>query len=115
MKLTVLGWLKDCLVPFIGRIIEIIFRIILFLLPMGVFLIMLQSRQKASSTSNLSVFTTDDSRWQHIFPGFILVSCDSKSLKKSYNNIKSKFQSWVANNKYLLAFLFMSAVVTLPY
>lgn len=113
MKLTVINWLKDASVTFVGRSIEIIFRIILFLLPLGVYLYIIQSREKASTIRNISVYTNDESRWQHIFPGFILVDVNHGSFKRGYNKIKMNIQNWIATNKYLIAILFMALVVFL--
>jgi hypothetical protein len=113
MKLTVLTWLTDELVPFIGRLIELTFRIILFLLPLGIYLYLIQSRSKASKVSNLSIYTNDDSVWQHIFPGFILVSINPQSFKRSIASTKNNIQLWISSNKYILSFLFMAAIVFL--
>ena len=113
MKLTVLNWLKDASIAFIGRTIEMIFRLLLFLLPLGVYLFLIQSREKASAMSSLSVFTNDDSRWQHVFPGFILVSLNHNSFKKSFNKFKMNIQMWVSSNKYIIELLFMLLIVAL--
>ena len=113
MKLTVLTWLRDALIPFIGRFIELLFRIILFMLPLGIYLYLIQSRSKASKVSNLSVYTNDDSVWQHIFPGFILVSINPRSFRKSIADTKNNIQTWISTNKYILSFLFMAAIVLL--
>jgi len=113
MKLTVLAWLRDSSISLIGRLIEVLFRVILFLLPLGVYLFLVQSREKASTIRNISVYTNDDSKWQHIFPGFILVSVDPNSFKKGMNKIKANIQNWILSNKYILEILFMTIVVAL--
>ena len=113
MKLIVLNWLKDELIPFLGKVIEILFRIFLLILPMGVFLYVIQVRDKASTIRNISVYTNDNSVWQHIFPGFILVAIDPKGFKTSQSNLKNKLQAWVESNKYLLALLFMFVIVVM--
>ena len=113
MKLTVLSWFKDTLITLLGRIIEVSFRIILFFLPLGLYLVLIQARDKASKVSNLSVYTSDNSVWQHIFPGFILVAINPNLFKQEYTEIKRKFQGWVSDNKYLLGFLFMTTIVVL--
>lgn len=113
MKLTVLSWIRDFSIPLIGKIIEIIFRILLFMLPLGAYLLLIQLRSKASKISNISVYTNDESIWQHIFPGFILVSVEPHSFRTSYLSFKSKIQRWINDNKYILAFLFMSAISAL--
>ena len=113
MQLTVLKWIGQSLVSVLGRSIELLFRIVLFLLPLGAYLLLIQSRSKASKVSNISVYTNDESIWQHIFPGFILVSVDPSSFKKFYSSTKNKFQQWVNDNKYILAFIFMSTISAL--
>ena len=113
MKLTVLKWLFDSSISLIGRTIELLFRIILCILPMGAFLLLIQLRSKASKVSNISVYTNDESIWQHIFPGFILIAINPNSLKNSYNSTKNNFQKWIEENKYILAFLFMSLISAL--
>ena len=113
MKLTVLTWLKDASINLIGRTIELIFRGLLLLLPLGAYLLLIQSREKASAISSLTAFTTDDSRWQHIFPGFILITVNQQSLKKGIEKTKLKIQNWIASNKYILGMLFMAAIVAL--
>ena len=113
MKLTVLNWFKDASITFIGRLIEVIFRVILFILPLGVYLYIIQSRNKASTIRNISIYTTDDSVWQHIFPGFILVAVDPNIFKKSIAKVKGHIQLWIQNNKYIIALIFMTLIVAL--
>lgn len=115
MKLTVLTWLKDSSIPFIGKIIEILFRLILLILPLGIFLYLIQSRDKASTIRTINVYTTEDSKWQHIFPGFILVAIDPNALKNSYKKTLGNIQSWISSHKYLLEALFMVIIIVLMY
>lgn len=113
MKLTVLEWLVSSLVPILGRTIELLFRVVLVLMPLGVYLLLIQKRSRASAVSSLSTYTNDKSRWQHIFPGFILISINPDDLSNFMNNKKSRLQTWVRDNKYLLSLLFMGSVVFL--
>ena len=113
MKLTVLTWLKDASIGLIGRTIELIFRILLFFLPLGLYLLLIQTREKASAVSSLTAFTNDESRWQHVFPGFILITINHQSLKKATTRVKTNIQSWIASNKYIIALLFMATIVAL--
>lgn len=113
MKLTVLTWLRDSSITLIGRTIEIIFRTILFCLPLGVYLLLIQLRSKASKISNISVYTDEKSCWQHIFPGFILVAVDENMLKNKYNEIKKNFQTWIFNNRFILSFLAILLIILL--
>lgn len=113
MKLTVLTWLRDSSITFVGRLIELVFRAVLLILPLGLYLYLIQARNKASKISSISVYTTDDSTWQHVFPGFLLVAIDPKVLHKKRVAFKEKLQNWVQANKYLLSFIFMLLIVLL--
>ena len=113
MKLTVLEWIKEGAIPLIGKGIELGFRLILFILPLGVYMCLLQLRSKASSITSISAYTEDNSRFQHIFPGFILVSINPDSLTSFIKKANSNFQLWINNNKYTLSFLFMAMIVGL--
>ena len=95
--------------------IEIIFRVILFCLPLGIYLLLIQSRSKASKISNISVYTEDYSVWQHIFPGFILVSVNPNSIKEWYLKKRLKVQIWVGDNRFLLFLLLFLIVFVLTF
>lgn len=113
MKLTVLGWLRDILIPLIGKFIEIIFRVVLCLLPLGVYMLILQKREKASSTTSISVYTNENSKFQHVFPGFLLVAIEPDSLSVTLTKLHSNFQNWIQKNKYILSLMFMTIIVGL--
>lgn len=113
MKLTVLKWIADSSVGFLGRLIELIFRTSLCLLPLGFYMALIQKRNKVSKVSSLLTFTNDRSVWQHVFPGFILVAIEPDEMDKFFTNLNSKFKAWAERNKYLLALLFMAIIVGL--
>lgn len=113
MKLTVSNWLVDFLKVALGRSIEILFRVVLCLLPLGVYMLLVQNRSKVSSISSLYAFTGDSSVWQHVFPGFMLVAVDKNMLRASCHKANNQFQEWVKANKYSLAMAFMVIVVGL--
>ena len=113
MKLIVLNWLKDSSKNLIGRSIELLFRFILCILPLGLYMILLQKRSKASKVSSLMTFTNDRSVWQHIFPGFILVAIEPDVLNNFLTNLNNSFKAWVERNKYALAILFMATIVSI--
>ena len=113
MKLEVLSWFKEGTISLIGRSVELIFRIILCLLPLGVYMVLLQKRKGASSTNTISVFTKDNSKFQHVFPGFILVSIDPDFLDRFISERKGSLQRWIMQNKYIISFLFMLMIVSL--
>ena len=74
-------------------------------------MLILQGRSKVSSVSNLSAFTNDKSVWQHVFPGFMLVSVDQKQFRSRVVKVRDSIQSWIKENRSLLDALFMIAVV----
>ena len=113
MELTVMRWLRDFLVPLIGKTVELLFRVLLCLLPLGVYMVILQKRVKASSTRTISVYTKENSKFQHVFPGFLLVSIDPDSLSSYLARTHNNIQNWIQRNKYIIALLFMSAIVGL--
>ena len=113
MELTVMRWLRDFLVPLIGKTVELLFRVLLCLLPLGVYMVILQKRVKASSTRTISVYTKENSKFQHVFPGFLLVSIDPDSLSSYLAKVHNNVQNWIQRNKYIIALLFMSAIVGL--
>ena len=113
MKLEVLSWIRDEFLGLLGKAVELLFRLILLLLPMGFFLFLIQSRKKASSVRTILDFTEDNSKWQHIFPGFILVAINPEALKTVYTRAKINIQSWINGNKYILSFIFMALIVAL--
>lgn len=112
MQLTVLTWVKEKSIGVLGRTIEFLFRTILFFLPLGVYMLLLQNR-KASSISSISVYTKEYSQFQYVFPGFLLVSVEPEALSRFVTKVNNDFQSWVQRNKYTLAFLFMLVIVGL--
>ena len=113
MKLIVLSWLKDVLIVWVARLIEVTFRLVLLFTPLGLYLLLIQFRSKASAISSLSTFTSDKSAWQHIFPGFVLVTLDQSYFKVLLSTNYGKFQGWINHNKYTLALLFMISIVCL--
>lgn len=113
MKLDVTKWLIDASTNFIGKTIEILFRIVLFLLPLGAYMLLMQFRTKASSVSNISVYTNPQSSWQHVYPGVIMVSINPNYLQEKFALFRKKFNLWVITNKYLIEFTFALILVLL--
>lgn len=111
----VIGWLLESITPVLGRLIEFLFRTILFILPLGVYLTLIQYRSKVSKISNISVFTNDESVWQHVFPGFILVSISPETFKKHIRETRRSIQNSISDNKYLIEVIFMILVLVLMY
>lgn len=113
MKLTVIKWLADSSIGILGRSIELIFRSILCLMPLGLYMLLLQKRSKASKVSSILTYTNDRSVWQHVFPGFILISIEPDELTNFLTKVHNSLQTWVDKNKYILALIFMILIVGL--
>lgn len=111
MNLVVYTWFKEFLKGLFWQIAERVLRVLLFLMPLGFYLTILQFRSKASKVSSLSAFTNDNSVWQHIFPGFALVAMDPSLFKNSIKKNNELLQAWVQRNKYTLSFLFALILV----
>lgn len=113
MKFEVTTWFKDASIRFLGRLVELLFRLVLIFLPLGAFLLLIQMREKPSKVSSISVYTTDASVWQHVFPGFLLVAINPRVLEESWKATKGAIQNWVLMNRYILSLLFMMIIVIL--
>lgn len=111
MDLIVLNWFKNFLLQTSKQLLERLFRILLFCLPIGIYLTLLQFRNKPSSVSSLSAFTTEHSVWQHVFPGFALVAIDPVMFKTTLKKRNEMFQAWIQRNRYTLSFLFALVLV----
>ena len=70
-------------------------------------MLILQLRSKASSVSNISVYTNDKSDWQFVFPNFMLVSVNPKALKDTYEKRKKELEKFLGSNKYIIVVLFL--------
>lgn len=115
LKGEVTQWFLDELKPLVGKTIELFFRCILFILPLGIYLTLIQYRKKASTIRNISVYTNDESTWQHIFPGFILVAIQPETFKKEIQEKKRNFQLWVSANKYIFEAIALVLIIVLLY
>ncbi len=113
MKAEVITWIFESVKNTLLQCTEVLLRVLLFFMPLGFYMCLLQFRNKVSSTRNLSTFTNDNSVWQHIFPGFILVAIDPDEFKSSLQRKKNNFQLWISSNKYILCFLFCLLIVVL--
>lgn len=112
MKLEVTKWVVDFSVNVMKQFSEFLLRSILFLLPLGVYMFLLEYRNKVSKISNLLVYTKDHSVWQHVFPGFILVAIDPGSFKNSVNAKQDAIHKWIEKHRYVLSFLFALILVS---
>lgn len=113
MKPIILTWIKEFILSTLKSIGEFTARIIWLILPLGVFILLIQMRSKASGIRSISAFTNDNSEFQAIFPGYYLISVNPNEMKEHMIKTKNIFQKWVENNKYVLCFSLALCVVLL--
>ena len=113
MKPIILTWIKEFTLRTLKLIGEFMARVIWLMLPLGVFMLLIQMRSKASGIRSISAFTNDNSEFQAIFPGYYLVSVNPNEMKEYMAKIKGNFQKWLQNNKYILCFLLALCIVLL--
>ena len=113
MKPIILTWIKDFTLNNLKLIGEFIARVAWLMLPLGVFMLLIQMRSKASGIRSISAFTNDSSEFQAIFPGYYLVSVNPNEMKEHIVKTKNSFQKWVQGNKYVLCFSLALCVVLL--
>ena len=61
----------------------------------------------------IKIFTKDNSKFQHVFPGFILVAVEPEALNTFLTKVHNDIQNWISRNRYLLALAFMFIIVGL--
>ena len=113
MELVVLKEVGKGTLNFLGKFIEILFRIILCCIPLGFYLVLIQKRPKASTARAISAHLRDESKFQYIFPGFLLVTVNSKGLDNWLSALNNRIQSWIERNKYLLGLCCMATIVAI--
>lgn len=113
MKPIILTWIKEFTLNNLKLIGEFLARVVWLMLPLGVFMLLIQMRSKASGIRSISAFTNDSSEFQSVFPGYMLVAVNPNEMKEYMVKTKDSFQKWVQNNKYILCFLLALCVVLL--
>ena len=113
MKPIILTWIKEFTLRTLKLIGEFMARVIWLMLPLGVFMLLIQMRSRASGIRSISAFTDDNSEFQAIFPGYYLVSVNPNEMKEYMAKVKGNFQKWLQNNKYILCFLLALCIVLL--
>lgn len=82
--------------------LNLILSMVYLLLPVGIYMMLLQFREKVSKVSALSTFTEDDSTWQFIHPNFILVCKDPKEHKVAFKKFIKAVNNFYNNYKSLI-------------
>ena len=113
MKPIILTWIKEFIISAFKLIGEFMARVIWLMLPLGVFMLLIQMRSKASGIRSISAFTDDNSEFQAIFPGYYLVSVNPNEMKEYMVRAEGNFQRWLQDNKCILCFSLAVCVVLL--
>ena len=79
------------LVAMIMWILELIARFIWLMVPIGIHMLFLQLRTKVDKLPALTGYFDEESTWQMIYDGAVLVNTNPGALHKRYNNIKKWF------------------------
>ena len=96
------------------NILELILKGIYMLLPIGLYMALLQFRDKVSKVSAIHTFTRDDSTFQFIHKNFMLVCVDpstvrirNKNILKSVDKFFEKYKSLIVLGTIFLLLLFV--------
>jgi len=95
MKLTILESFARSTAVFIATTIEFLFRMAFFLMPVGLYYLVLQLRAHATPAAVLTeTYLNSESTWMHIAPDTILVCKEGKDMQKAIKlfNLPRKIQ-----------------------
>lgn len=84
---------------------EGLLRLLILLLPLGLFMLLVQLRTKAPSGVALPAYINNSkSEWQFVYAGTILVMLEPNALRDKFNSYVSAFNRFVTKYKFLLIF-----------
>ena len=95
-------------------ILEYICRVLYLCMPLWVFMLFMNLRDKANTVNVLTTFVSKDATFQHIYPGVLLVLDDPNALEKNAKKISQRVENFLATYKYTaiatLLFLILVAI-----
>ena len=93
--------------------LEYICRVIYLCMPLWIFMLFMNLRDKANTVSVLPTFVSHNATFQHIYPGVVLVLDDPNALEKNVKKISRNVENFLANYKYtvIATLLFLILVV----
>lgn len=107
-----LGFLLRITCLLIIQVLKIIVNILFFLLPVGIYVLIMQFTRKMSAMSSIETYV-DPSKgeWMFIYPNTILVTTDANLYKKNINKVVKSLNKFLETNKNILALLFAISVL----
>ena len=102
-----LGFLLRVFCLFIIQVLKVAVNMLFFLLPVGVYVLIMQFTRKMSAMSSIETYV-DPSKgeWMFIYPNTILVTTDANLYKKNIKKFNKELNKFIENNKNVLALLF---------
>ena len=102
------------IVKIIMGLTEGLLRLFVLLLPLGLFMLLIQLRTKAPSGAALPAYVNNaKSEWQFVYAGTILVMLEPNSLRDKFNNYVSSLNRFVSKYKFLLIFWALALLTAL--
>ena len=94
--------------------LEYICRVIYLCMPLWVFMLFMNLRNKANTINVLTTFVDKNATFQHIYPGVILVLNDPNALEKNVKKTSQNVEKFLGTYKYTviatLLFLILVAI-----
>lgn len=94
------------------KLLRLIVNMFFFLLPVGLYVVIIQLANKMNAFSSLhSYVEPDKAEWMFIYPNTILVTTDSKLYKRNWKEFERKFNKFINEHKYVLITLVCLVIV----
>lgn len=102
MKFPYLFMTVKAILDFFKWIVNKFLTIFYLLLPLGLFLLIMQLRDKNNKVSAIRTFTEDDGEFQFIFPDYILVANYPNALKNGWTRKVRALNKFLDKWKWLI-------------
>lgn len=114
-EFVLLKRLFGLLIKIVMGLTEGLLRLLILLLPIGLFMLLIQLRTKAPSGSALPIYVNNGkSEWQFVYSGTILVMMEPNALRDKFNAMISTVNRFLNKYKFLLiiwGLILLTAVV----
>ena len=87
--------------------LELVARTIWLLLPLGFHVFFLQMRKNVDKLPALTGYFSENSTWQMVYDGVVIVNTNPGSVEKRFNNVKN----WFIKTKWLWVILAVLVIV----
>lgn len=111
-KLSFLSATLNLIISTLLNILNYVLAFLYMCLPLWFFMVIMQLRDKNNKATAISTFVKDNSEFQYIFPGYILVAVDPTSLRKWHKNFMRIVYDYLNTNKWLLIISLLIIIAT---